>query len=107
MADFSLTPNTLARCSGSGPWTRASSSWRSILRRSSVASWPRSAFLAQKVLTGARFRGGLLVDDQVRVGRVRPALPPVGKPLQERAPREIVQRPDAGGDDELTVAELI
>ena len=53
----------------------------------------------------AGFQSGVLIDDQVQVGGVRPPLPPVLK-LHERAPSEVVQRPDPGGDDELTVAEI-
>src|SRR6266542_212099 len=53
MAVLGSRPNTAARCSGSGPWARASSSWRSTRSRSRVAAWPRSRCWAKKnVLTG-------------------------------------------------------
>src|SRR6266545_786969 len=53
MAVLGSRPNTAARCSGSGPWARATSSWRSTRSRSRVAAWPRSRCWAKKnVLTG-------------------------------------------------------
>ena len=106
MAVVSSIPNTAARCRGSAPQVRASSSCRSTRSRSRVAVRPRHD-LGQPVLAdGPGGHGGLLVDDQVRVGGAGPAAAAVLQPGQEQAPGQVVERAGPARDDQPPAAEV-
>jgi hypothetical protein len=49
--------------------------------------------------------GGLLVDDQVRVGSAWPPVVAVLQPGQQQGPRQVVERAGRGRDDEPHVAD--
>jgi hypothetical protein len=48
----------------------------------------------------------VLVDEQVRVGGVRPAGAPVAEPVEQDLAGELVDRADSSGDDEPAVAQV-
>jgi len=50
--------------------------------------------------------GGLVVDQQVEVRSVRPPAPPVLQPVQQQFHGEVVERADAAGDGQPTVADV-
>ena len=106
MAVVSSIPNTAARCRGSAPQVRASSSCRSTRSRSRVAVRPRHDPVSQFSLTGPGGHGGLLVDDQVRVGGAGPAAAAVLQPGQEQACGQVIERAGPAGDDQPPVAEV-
>ena len=76
-------PEHGGRCSGSGPWARASSSWRWMRRRSRVAVWPRRNALTPEPADRAGRDRRPAVDENVagwpcsaRTGRRRRQLSP-------------------------------
>jgi hypothetical protein len=48
--------------------------------------------------------GGLLGDQQVEVGRIRPAAAAVVEPVQDSTAGEVVERVDVAADDDASVA---
>ncbi|WP_162600122.1 hypothetical protein [Streptomyces sp. CS131] len=54
----------------------------------------------------AELDGGLLGDQQVGVGRVRPAAAPVIEPVQDRMAGEIVERADVTANGDAPVAQV-
>ncbi|HLM87986.1 MAG TPA: hypothetical protein VK284_02990 [Streptosporangiaceae bacterium] len=48
----------------------------------------------------------MLVDEQVRVGGVRPPGAPVAEPVEQDLAGELVDRADPPGDDEPAVAQV-
>ncbi len=76
----------------SGPSTIS----RSMRSRSKVASWPRRGPRIQQLLGATSARSGLVVDQQVEVGRVWPALAPefpASPAVVSVAPAELVRTP--------------
>ena len=106
MAVVSLVPNTAARCRGSAPQVRASSSCRSTRSRSRVAVRPRHDCGQPVLADGPGGHGGLLVDDQVRVGGAGPAAAAVGQPGQEQVPGQVVERAGRARDDQPPAAQV-
>ena len=77
-------PKMAARCRGSAPVARASSSWRSTRSRSRVAAWPRQGGVEPVLAGRPGAHGGLLVDDQVRVGGAGPSARRVSSQARSR-----------------------
>ncbi|MFI1285184.1 hypothetical protein ACH4U5_31250 [Streptomyces sp. NPDC020858] len=67
-----------------------------------VAGGPGGPELAGR----AEFDGGLLGDQQVGVGRVRPAVAAVIEPVQDRSVGEVVERADVAADGDAPVAQV-
>jgi hypothetical protein len=66
-----------------------------------------AACLGQPVLAdGPGGHGGLLVDDQVRVGGAGPAAAAVLQPGQEQAPGQVIERAGPARDDQPPAAEV-
>ena len=106
MAVVSSIPNTAARCRGSAPQVRASSSCRSTRSRSRVAVRPRNDAGQPVLADRPGGHGGLLVDDQVRVGGAGPAAAAVLQPGQEQVAGQVIERAGLARDDQPPVAEV-
>src|SRR5258708_24317275 len=66
-----------------------------------------AAGFGQPVLAdGPGGHGGLLVDDQVRVGGARPPVAAVLVPAQQQAAGQVIERPDPAGNGQSPVADV-
>src|SRR5271154_169153 len=96
MAVVSSIPNTAARCRGSAPQVRASSSCRSTRSRSRVAVRPRHDPASQVSLTARVVMAVCWL--MIRCG--------VAVPGQRRARGQVVGRAGLAGDDQPPAAEV-